>query len=100
VARAPDSAVVGGKKALAGAVDSLLDAWITTADEQTAQGSPFLYARGNQRLLHLPLDPVLPGLGLPHQKFVAGRSMRDVEANALLKIRDPWGGMIANAEDA
>jgi hypothetical protein len=34
-----------------------------------------------------------------HRRFVAGRSMRDVEPNVVLKVRDPWGGEIRNAGD-
>jgi hypothetical protein len=30
---------------------------------------------------------------------VAGRSMRDVEPNVTLKVRDPHGNTIANADD-
>jgi hypothetical protein len=30
---------------------------------------------------------------------VAGRSMRDVEPNVTLKVRDPNGNTIANADD-
>ena len=31
--------------------------------------------------------------------FVAGRSMRDVEPNVALKVKDPYGNTIANADD-
>jgi len=50
-------------------------------------------------LLHQPLDPSLPNLSPAHQRFVAGRSMRDVEPNVHLKVRDPYGNPIANADD-
>lgn len=49
--------------------------------------------------MHVPLDPALPNLPPEHQKFVAGRSMRDVEMNVLLKVKDPFGQNIAGAED-
>ena len=38
-------------------------------------------------------------LAAPHQRFIAGRSMRDVEPNVALKVRDPNGNTIANADD-
>jgi hypothetical protein len=73
---------------------------IATAAEQTANGSPFNYGRTAQRLLHVPLDPALPNLSTGHRRFVAGRSMRDVEPNAVLKLRDPYNNAIAGADDA
>jgi hypothetical protein len=97
--RAPD-AIAGGREALAGTVDALIDDWIATAAEQTANGGPFNYGRTAQRLLHVPLDPALPNLSRGHQRFVAGRSMRDVEPSAVLKLRDPYNNPIAGAEDA
>jgi hypothetical protein len=48
----------------------------------------------------VPLDPAIPNLSRAHQRFVAGRSMRDVEPNAVLKLRDPYNNPIAGAEDA
>jgi hypothetical protein len=98
--RAPEHAIVGGRQALAQAIDGLITDWITTAAEQTANGSPFNYGRTAQRLLHVPLDPALPNLSAAHRRFVAGRSMRDVEPSAVLKLRDPNNNVIANAEDA
>jgi hypothetical protein len=52
-----------------------------------------------QRLLHMPLAAEMANLSASHQKFVAGRSMRDVEPSVALKPRDPWGAPIANASD-
>src|SRR5947209_10442029 len=59
VARAPAAAVPGGKAALAELIDGLLDAWIATADEQSAGGNIFGYASrpSPHRLLHMPLSP-------------------------------------------
>ncbi|MGA7383896.1 MAG: hypothetical protein WBW81_04125 [Methylocella sp.] len=81
--------------------DDILDAWIETADEQVASGNAFAYARKKSphRLLHMPLEPEIGNLAEPHRRFVAGRSMRDVEPNVALKVRDPYGNAIANAED-
>ncbi|WP_372397141.1 DISARM system helicase DrmA [Azospirillum sp. HJ39] len=102
VERAPGGAVAGGRAHLAALIDSLLDDWIRVADEQTASGSSFAYvdARLPRRLLHAPLDPAAQDLPDEHRRFVAGRSMRDVEPNVLLKLRDPWGNPIKNADDA
>jgi hypothetical protein len=98
--RAPERAVAGGRQALGQAIDDLIADWIATAAELTANGGPFFYGRTPQRLLHVPLDPAIPNLSRAHQRFVAGRSMRDVEPNAVLKLRDPYNNPIAGAEDA
>ena len=50
-------------------------------------------------LLHMPLAPEIENLAKEHQLFVAGRSMRDVEPNVILKVRDPNGLPVANADD-
>lgn len=99
VARAPDR-VAGGRAALAAQIDQLLDNWISTADAQTATGT-FAYARKQspQRLLHMPLDREVGNLEPAHQRFTANRSMRDVEPSVILKVRDPRGQIIANADD-
>jgi hypothetical protein len=99
--RAPADAIPGGRAALATLVDGLLDAWIETADTQAAGGNVFGYAdqKSPHRLLHMPLAPEIPNLSAAHARFVAGRSMRDVEPNVALNPRDPQGGMIANADD-
>jgi hypothetical protein len=101
VARAPPNAVPGGSSALAALVDDLLDAWIETADEQSQGGNVFGYANkpSPHRLLHMPLAPEIPNLSIPHQRFVAGRSMRDVEPMVALNPRAPKGEKIANADD-
>jgi len=101
VARAPPNAVPGGSAALANLVDGLLDDWIKTSDEQSAGGNVFGYANkpSPHRLLHRPLAPEIHNLSPPHQRFVAGRSMRDVEASVPVQQRDPRGEAIANADD-
>ncbi len=101
VARAPQNAVPGGKAALAALIDGLLDAWIETADEQAQGGNVFGYAGrpSPHRLLHMPLAREIPNLSAKHQRFVAGRSMRDVEPSVALNPRDPKGDKIANAAD-
>jgi hypothetical protein len=101
VSRAPEKMIAGGRAALEKLIDVILDAWIETADEQAAGGNSFVYAKKKSphRLLHMPLEPEVENLAAPHRRFVAGRSMRDVEANVALKVKDPYGNTIANAED-
>jgi hypothetical protein len=101
VDRAPERMIAGGRVALAALIDDILDAWIGTADEQAAGGNAFAYAKKKSphRLLHMPLEPEIGNLPEPHRRFVAGRSMRDVEPNVTLKVRDPHGNTIANADD-
>jgi hypothetical protein len=101
VNRAPDKMIAGGRVALASLIDDILDDWIETADEQAAGGNSFAYARKKSphRLLHMPLEPDIENLAAPHRRFVAGRSMRDVESNVALKVKDPRGNTIANADD-
>jgi hypothetical protein len=101
VARAPDRMVAGGRKALATLIDDILRAWITTADDQSAGGSAFAYSRKKSpnRLLHMPLEPGIDNLTQAHRRFIAGRSMRDVEPSVTLKVKDPRGNTIANADD-
>jgi len=99
--RAPASAIAGGKAALSLQLDEILDAWISTANDQSASGSVFAYAhkKSPNRLLHMPLAPEIENLSKEHQLFIAGRSMRDVEPSVTLKVRDPRGQAIANADD-
>lgn len=101
VARAPDRMVAGGHTALAALIDGLFDDWIETADEQAAGGNEFAYGKKKSphRLLHMPLEPEIGNLPAAHRRFIAGRSMRDVEPNVALKVKDPHGNPIANADD-
>jgi hypothetical protein len=101
VARARQDAVPGGTAALKALVDGILDAWIETADAQASGGNVFGYAerKSPHRLLHMPLAPEIANLSAAHARFVAGRSMRDVEPSVALNPRDPNGKMIANADD-
>ncbi|QTL04816.1 DISARM system helicase DrmA [Aquabacter sp. L1I39] len=101
VERAPERMIAGGRAALSKLIDDILNAWIETSDDQAAGGSAFAYAKKKSphRLLHMPLEPEIANLAEPHRRFVAGRSMRDVEPNVTLKVKDPLGNPIANAED-
>lgn len=95
--RAQDQAVVGGREALRGAVRSLLKDWEAVVDDhqpRVAYGD----RREGQQLLHVPLDPALPNLRENHRRFAAARSMRDVEPNVILRVRDPYGNPLT-AED-
>lgn len=101
VARAPERMVAGGRAGLAELIDDILEAWVATADEQAAGGNVFAYAhrKSPHRLLHMPLEPEINNLDEPHRRFVAGRSMRDVEPSVALRVLDPRGNTIANADD-
>tara|TARA_R110000868_G_scaffold11516_7_gene56436 strand:+ start:34243 stop:37758 length:3516 start_codon:yes stop_codon:yes gene_type:complete len=101
IARAPARMVAGGHPALSEAISTVFDAWLATVEEQTEGGSAFVYAgkKSPQKLLHVPLAPEIPNLMTQHGYFVAGWSMRDVEPGVRLKIKDPWGNPIANADD-
>ena len=101
VDRAPERMIAGGRAALSKLIDDILDAWIETSDEQAAGGNAFAYSKKKSphRLLHMPLEPEIANLAEPHRRFVAGRSMRDVEPSVTLKVRDPHGNTIANADD-
>jgi hypothetical protein len=101
VSRAPEKMIAGGRASLAKLIDDILDAWIDTADEQAAGGNSFAYAKNKSphRLLHMPLEPEIGNLAAPHRRFIAGRSMRDVESNVALKVKDPHGNIIAHADD-
>ena len=85
--RAPEEAVAGGRAALRAEIQRLLDNWKATAEELPR----LTYSQQPDRLLHVPLDPVLENLPPAQRAFVAARSMRDVEPNVLLRIRDPLG---------
>jgi hypothetical protein len=101
VARAPDNMIAGGRAALARLIDDILDAWMVTVDDQLAGGNAFAYSKRKSphRLLHMPLESGIDNLAEPHRRFIAGRSMRDVEPNVTLKVKDPRGNTIANADD-
>ncbi len=101
VSRAPETAVAGGRATLGALIDGIMTDWRDTAEERTVGGSAFAYShkKSPQRLLHQPLEADLEGLPAAHQRFVAGRSMRDVEAAVRMKVKDPNGYTIANADD-
>jgi hypothetical protein len=90
--RAPTADVVGGHAALRIAIDQLLDAWEALANDKRANAERLYYGYPREKaLLHDPLDPLLAALDPNYRRFTAGRSMRDVEHAAVLKITDPYG---------
>ena len=90
--RARHADVVGGLAALRATVEGLLDDWQSVADDLTANGDQLNYGYPRERaLLHEPLDPLLDSFKPEHRRFVAGRSMRDVEHTSVLKVVDPNG---------
>jgi hypothetical protein len=97
VSRAPEESVVGGRVVLEAYIEGLLSDWETVVvdlEPRVAYGD----RRQGQQLLHVPLDTALPNLSGSHRRFVAARSMRDVEANVVLRVRDPFGNRFT-AED-
>lgn len=99
--RAPPGAIAGGLQSLVDAIDRLFAEWSAVAQTQRANGVPFKYGAGRLpgRLLHVPLDPAARDLDPGHRLFTANRSMRDVEMNVRIDVRDPFGGPINNARD-
>jgi hypothetical protein len=78
----------GDTPMLDNAITELINAWISVAADY--RGDVFTYSE-NKRLLSYPLDPRAQNLKPEHQRFAAARSMRDVEPNVQLKLRDPFG---------
>jgi hypothetical protein len=90
--RAPTSAVTGGHAALRAAIDQLLDAWEGLAKDKRDNAEKLYYGYPREKaLLHDPLDPLLTSLDPQYRHFTAGRSMRDVEHAAVLKITNQYG---------
>ncbi|MCO6048374.1 DISARM system helicase DrmA [Mesorhizobium sp. RP14(2022)] len=81
--------------------EELVDDWEAVAITQTAAGAAFTYDSGSaqRRLLQYPLDPDSRTLSDEHQRFSAGRSMRDVEYGVVLKLCDPLGRALGDGGD-
>lgn len=101
LARAPEDGIAGGRAALSALIDNLMDSWISTLNERRSSGNTFVYskAKSPNRLLHMPLENGIDNLPPDHRLFIAGRSMRDVEPSVLMKVKDPKGNAVANADD-
>ena len=99
VYRARDAAIAGGESALRQAIETVLQVW---RDRATLHGKSLAYGdrklKAKKFLLFQPLDPLLPDSASSEQAIEAARSMRDVEANVMLKLRDPSGNRF-KAED-
>jgi hypothetical protein len=90
--RAPPAEVTGGHAALRSAIDQVFNAWERLANDKRANAERLYYGYPRDKaLLHDPLDPLLVSLDPDYRRFTAGRSMRDVEHAATLKITDPYG---------
>jgi hypothetical protein len=90
--RAPAGAVVGGHAALSAAINTLFDSWEGLATDRKNNAERLFYGYPKDKaLLHDPLDPLLASLDPEYRRFTAGRSMRDVEHAAALKVTDPYG---------
>ncbi|WP_156941496.1 DISARM system helicase DrmA [Mesorhizobium sp. WSM2561] len=73
-------------------LDDLRDAWVEIAERQTKNGENFAYD-GEEPVRRLLQDPFGRRVTQPPNRawFVSGRSMRDTEPVALLKLRNPDG---------
>jgi hypothetical protein len=73
-------------------LEALKAAWIGIADAQTIGGDPFKYAN-EQPVRRLLQDPLSQQANMAPERrlFIAGRSMRDTEPVALLRLRTPTG---------
>jgi len=90
--RAPPGDVVGGHAALSAAINVLIDSWEGLATDRKSNAERLFYGYPREKaLLHDPLDPLLASLDPEFRRFTAGRSMRDVEHAAALKVTDPYG---------
>jgi hypothetical protein len=90
--RAPPGEVVGGHAALSAAINVLFDSWEGLATDRKNNAERLFYGYPKDKaLLHDPLDPLLASLDPEYRRFTAGRSMRDVEHAAALKVTDPYG---------
>ena len=100
VYRGRDASIVGGERALRQAIETVLQIW---RDRAALHGRSLAYGdrklKARKFLLFQPLDPLMPDSGSSERAIEAARSMRDVEANVMLKLRDPLGNRF-KAEDA
>lgn len=84
------------KATLRSRIDSLLDSWACVArNDPSKDGLAYQKFEEGQEskraLLHMPLDPELLGADQHERRFVANRSMRDVEASAdvyVMKLKE------------
>src|SRR6266404_2008589 len=83
--------VVQGHAALSAAINVLIDTWEGLATDRKDNAERLFYGYPREKaLLHDPLDPLLASLDPEFRRFTAGRSMRDVEHAAALKVTDPY----------
>ncbi|MCC7539361.1 MAG: helicase [Deltaproteobacteria bacterium] len=96
------------KLALRQRIDSLLDSWARVAKNDPAHAGlayqPFEEGQASKRpLLRMPLDPELRACDQHERRFVANRSMRDVEGTAdvyVMKLKESAVALEkANAEN-
>jgi hypothetical protein len=91
-----DDPIDGVKAELRARIEALLDSWVVVAKNDPAKDglSYQLFEAGQaskRPLLHMPLDAELAGCDRHERKFVANRSMRDVEGTTdlyVVKIKD------------
>jgi hypothetical protein len=93
--RDDDEPIEDVKAKLRNSIDSLLDSWVLVARNDPAKDGlayqKFEDQASKRPLLHMPLDPDLVGCDKNEAKFVANRSMRDVEGTTdlyVVKLKD------------
>lgn len=89
--RDDDDPIDGVKAELRGRIDALLDSWkVVALDDPSRDGlayQRFEEGQASKRaLLHMPLDPALRSCNQHEARFVANRSMRDVEGTTDLYV--------------
>lgn len=89
-AEADDEPIDEAKLALRQRIDSLLDSWVRVAQNDPSGAGlayqPFEDGQSKRPLLHMPLDPELRECDQHERRFVANRSMRDVEGSVDLYV--------------
>lgn len=102
LSRANGHEIPGGPIVLESMIRKLFDVWLRIADQQTSGGIDLKFGTatgGPQSLLHDPLSPALKDLpDQDHNLFVAGRSMRDVEYSVPIRICQPNGAALKDAD--
>ncbi|MEZ5847256.1 MAG: DISARM system helicase DrmA [Geminicoccaceae bacterium] len=88
LSRADESRIPGGRAALRRAVEDCFALWERRIDLHSNLVFGSRRIRGSKYLLFQPLDQTIPA---DEEVIEAARSMRDVEASVLLKLRNPDG---------
>jgi len=102
--QADDEPIDEVKAGLRARIESLLDSWACVARNDPAkEGLAYQKFEAGQEstrpLLHMPLDPELVGADQHERRFVANRSMRDVEGAVDVYVAKLKDSAVALADD-